>query len=486
MYRKLIFELHRHAMEKNYFPGEEAPEGEATDLIPEHLRRTTPLNLPEVGENEVVRHFITLSTLNYHVDKGMYPLGSCTMKYNPKVNEDVTTLPGFAQLHPHQPAKTAQGALQLMYELQEYLKEITGMAGMTLQPAAGAHGELTGCLMIRKYHQVKGQPREIMLVPDSAHGTNPASVTIAGMRAVTVKSDENGLVDLDDLKQKLDENRDNVAGIMLTNPSTLGIFERNIAQIEKLMHDAGALMYMDGANLNALLGIVRPGDLGFDVIHLNLHKTFSVPHGGGGPGSGPVGVSERLAEFLPVPVVKKGEDGYYLAEDIPHSIGRMITFYGNFAALVRAYNYIRMNGARGLREIAENAIINANYLMKKTAHLLDLPYKTTPMHEFVLSGEPLREYGVKTLDVAKRILDYGLHAPTIYFPLIVKEALMIEPTESESKEMLDYFAQTLEKIVEEAKTDPELLHQAPTTTPVRRIDELTANKQLDVQFNNQN
>ncbi len=483
MYRDLIFELHREALEKNYFPGEQEESPEVVNLIPEKLRRKRPLNLPEVGENEVVRHFISLSTLNYHVDKGMYPLGSCTMKYNPKVNEDVTTLPGFAQIHPHQPAKTVQGALQLMYELQEYLKEITGMVGMTLQPAAGAHGELTGCLMIRKYHELKGRHREVMLVPDSAHGTNPASVTIAGMRSVTVKSDENGLVDLEDLKQKLDEN---VAGIMLTNPSTLGIFERNIATIEKMIHEVDALMYMDGANLNALLGIVRPGDLGFDVIHLNLHKTFSVPHGGGGPGSGPVGVSERLLDFLPVPVVRKGEEGYYLSEDVPHSIGRMITFYGNFAALVRAYNYIRVNGPEGLRAIAENAIINANYLLKKTANLLELPYKVTPMHEFVLSGEPLREYGVKTLDVAKRILDYGFHAPTVYFPLIVKEALMIEPTESESKEMLDRFAETLAKIVEEARTNPEVLHQAPTSTPVRRIDELRANKQLDVQYTNQN
>lgn len=479
MYRKIIFDLDRKEIRKTYLPSSDVPEKPIDELIPATLRRARKADLPEVAENEVVRHFVNISTLNHHVDKAIYPLGSCTMKYNPKINEDLSAQPGFAGLHPLQPAGSVQGALQLMYELQEMLKEISGMADITLQPAAGAHGELTGCLMIRKYHLTNGHPNRVkMLVPDSAHGTNPASVNIAGMQAVEVKSDADGLVDLDDLKAKLDEN---VAGIMLTNPSTLGIFERRVAEIEKLIHGAGGLMYMDGANLNALLGIVRPGDLGFDVLHINLHKTFSVPHGGGGPGAGPVAVSERLKDFLPVPVVRRNNEGYYFSEEIPHSIGRMLTFFGNFAALVRGYVYIRMHGAEGLKEISKNAIINANYLLKQLEGILELPYKTTPMHEFVLSGTPLvKMNGVKTLDVAKRLLDYGVHAPTIYFPLIVHEALMIEPTESESKEMLDYFADALKKVIEEAKTDPEKLHQAPFTTPVRRVDELRANKELNV------
>ncbi|NOX35984.1 MAG: glycine dehydrogenase subunit 2 [Calditrichaeota bacterium] len=479
MYERLIFELDRQQVPKPYLPRPTIPQKSVEELIPSsYLRKEAP-GLPEVAENEVVRHFISLSTLNYHVDKGIYPLGSCSMKYNPKVNEDVSRLPGFANLHPLQPEETVQGALKLMFRLQEFLKEITGMVAVSLVPAAGAHGELAGCMMIRKYHDLKGRSRRTMLVPDSAHGTNPASVTIAGMRAVTVRSDENGLVDLDDLKAKLN---DDVAGIMLTNPSTLGIFERRIAEIETLIHGIDALMYMDGANLNALLGIVRPGDLGFDVIHLNLHKTFSVPHGGGGPGSGPVAVSERLKDFLPIPIVSEREGRYFLDVSIPHTIGRMITFYGNFAALVRAYNYILMNGPDGLRQIAENAIINANYLLKKTEHLLELPFKTRPMHEFVLSGEPLKAHGVRIMDVAKRLLDYGLHAPTVYFPLIVKEALMVEPTETESKEMLDKFAEALEKIIQEARENPDILHQAPHRTPVRRIDELKANKELNVCF----
>lgn len=480
MYKKLIFELDRKDVEKNYLPKTDIEGFSPSELIPQNMRRQTNPEIPEVGENEVVRHFVTLSTLNHNVDRSIYPLGSCTMKYNPKVNEDMTVLPGFASVHPMQPTETVQGTLQLMYELQEMLKEIAGMPGITLQPAAGAHGELTGCMMIRKYHLTRGENRPKMLVPDSAHGTNPASVAIAGMYSVEVKSDSEGLVDLEDLKAKLD---DQVAGIMLTNPSTLGIFERRVAEIEKLVHDAGGLMYMDGANLNALLGIVRPGDLGFDVLHLNLHKTFSVPHGGGGPGSGPVAVSDRLKDFLPIPVVNKKDGKYYLDENIPHSIGRMITFYGNFAALLRAYVYIRMQGSRGLKDISKNAIINANYLLKQLEGILELPYPTRPMHEFVLSGEPLvKSHGVKTMDIAKRLLDYGVHAPTVYFPLIVKEALMIEPTESESKAMLDEFARIFRQVVEEAKSDPERIHQAPFSTPVRRVDELKANKELNVNF----
>lgn len=477
MYKKLIFELDRGKAERNYVPPLDVPEKSLTELIPGSLLRKNDLSLPEVAENEVVRHFIAISSLNYHIDKGIYPLGSCTMKYNPKVNEDAASHPGFSQMHPLQPPETVQGCLKLMFELQEMLLEISGMEAITLQPAAGAHGELTGCLMIRKYHQLKGRRRDIMLVPDSAHGTNPASVTISGMRSVPVRSNEKGLVDLEDLKSKLSED---VAGIMLTNPSTLGIFEQQIARIEEMVHEIDALMYMDGANLNALLGIVRPGDLGFDVLHINLHKTFSVPHGGGGPGSGPVAVSHRLKDFLPVPIVAEREGQYYLHEEVPYSIGRMLTFYGNFAALVRAYLYIRMHGAAGLRKIAENAIINANYLLSRVASLMELPYRTRPMHEFVLSGESLKNYGVRTMDVAKRLLDYGVHAPTVYFPLIVKESLMIEPTESESKDSIDLFADALAKIIEEASENADLLHQAPLSTPVRRVDELRANKELNV------
>ncbi|GAB4331926.1 MAG: aminomethyl-transferring glycine dehydrogenase subunit GcvPB [Calditrichia bacterium] len=478
MYTKLIFELDRKEVKKNYLPQTEVAGKPLAELVPAGMIRQKKAGIPEVAENEVVRHFVSLSTRNYHVDKGIYPLGSCTMKYNPKINEDMTVLPGFSNLHPMQPEKTTQGALQLMYELQEMLKEISGMKGITLQPAAGAHGELTGCMMIRKYHLQRGEDRKTILVPDSAHGTNPASAAIAGMKTVEVKSTEDGLVDIEDLKSKLD---DDVAAIMLTNPSTLGIYEKNIREIEKLVHEAGALMYMDGANLNALLGIVRPGDLGFDVLHINLHKTFSVPHGGGGPGSGPVAVSERLVDYLPVPVVSKNDSGYYLDENIPNSIGRMIGFYGNFAALLRAYVYIRMQGPDGLKEISENAIINANYLKKHLRQILQLPHQTQHMHEFVLSGaELVKETGVKMLDVAKRMLDYGVHAPTVYFPLIVREALMIEPTETESKEMLDYFIDVLRKIVEEARTNPELLKGAPYSAPIRRVDELKANKDMIV------
>ncbi|MFZ0389708.1 MAG: aminomethyl-transferring glycine dehydrogenase subunit GcvPB [Calditrichia bacterium] len=480
MYKQLIFQMERESVEKNYLPELEFEEQPLQELLPESMRRSDAPDLPEVAENEVVRHFVNISNLNHHVDKGFYPLGSCTMKYNPKINEDVTAMPGFAGLHPMQPEKSVQGALQIMYELQEILKEISGMPGITLQPAAGAHGELTGCMMIRKYHLSRGENRTKMLVPDSAHGTNPASVAIAGMHSVTIKSTTEGLVDLDDLKSKLD---DNVAGLMLTNPSTLGIFERQVSEISRLVHQAGGLMYMDGANLNALVGITRPGDMGFDVLHINLHKTFAVPHGGGGPGSGPVTVSGRLLDFLPVPVVGKKGERYFLDDEIPQSIGRMITFYGNFAALLRAYVYIRMHGPEGLKAISKNAIINANYLLKKIGHYLELPYKTRPMHEFVLSGEPLvRSHGVKTMDIAKRLLDYGVHAPTVYFPLVVKEALMIEPTESESRQMLDYFAEVFGKVIEEAESNPAKIKEAPFTTPVRRVDDLRANKEQNVCF----
>jgi glycine dehydrogenase subunit 2 len=480
MYDKLIFELSHEKVEKNYFKND-VREINSAEYLPEHLIRKDEINFPELAENEVIRHFISLSVKNHHVDKAFYPLGSCTMKYNPKINETLASDPGFAYLHPDQPIEMVQGALELMYHLQELLLEITGLDDITLQPAAGAHGEFTGIKMIRQYHKVKGNHQKIkILIPDSAHGTNPASVTIAGMVAETIPSDENGFMDMDVFKEKLD---DTVAGIMITNPSTLGIFEKNFKIIADMIHEKDALVYMDGANLNALLGIVRPGELGVDALHINLHKTFSTPHGGGGPGAGPVAVSNRLKDFLPVPVIKKSDKGdFYFSFDVPHSIGRLHTFYGNFAVILRAYAYILTQGKDGLVDISRKAIINANYLLKKIEKFFVRPYQTTPMHEFVLSGENLREYGLKTLDFAKRLLDFGVHAPTVYFPLIVKEAIMVEPTESESKQMLDYFAQVTERIVNEAKEEPEKLKNAPYTTPVRRLNEVKANRELNISW----
>ncbi|RCK75817.1 MAG: Glycine dehydrogenase [decarboxylating] (glycine cleavage system P2 protein) [Ignavibacteriae bacterium] len=477
MPEKLLFEKSKPNRKGYTLPKLDVPEQPLDKLIhPKFLRKMEPA-LPEISENEVVRHYIRLSTMNYHIDKGFYPLGSCTMKYNPKVNEYTASLPGFVNLHPFEPDELVQGALKLMYELGTYLKSITGMKGITLQPAAGAQGELTSLLMFRAYHNSLGKPRNIILVPDSAHGTNPASVTISGFKAVSVKSNSEGTIDIDDLKRNLNED---VAGIMITNPNTLGIFENNILEIEKLIHDAGALMYMDGANLNALLGIVRPGDMGFDAVHINLHKTFSTPHGGGGPGSGPVAVSNRLEPFLPIPQIKKMGEKYYLTFDLPKSIGKVHTFYGNFGIFVRAYTYIRMIGNDGLRQISENAIINANYLLSKLKDYFELPYKNTPMHEFVLSGEKQKQMGVKVMDIAKRLLDYGFHAPTTYFPLIVKEALMIEPTETETKETLDAFAEALIKINEEISNNPQLVLSAPQSTPVKRLDDARGTKQLNV------
>ncbi len=477
MSEPLIFEISKPGRKGYTLPNLDVPGKNVEDLIPSKYIRKDSLVLPEVSENEVVRHFVRMSSTNYHIDKGMYPLGSCTMKYNPKVNEVAATLPGFQGIHPLQPAETTQGALHLMYELAHYLREITGMKAVSLEPAAGSQGELTGLLMVRAYHRKKGKQRSKILVPDSAHGTNPASVTIAGYSAVNVKSCARGTVDLDDLQRNLNEE---VAAIMLTNPNTLGIFERDILKIEKLIHSAGAIMYMDGANLNALLGIARPGDMGFDCVHINLHKTFSTPHGGGGPGSGPVAVSDRLEPFLPTPLVEKTGGAYRFSYDHPDSIGRVHTFYGNFGMHVRAYTYIRMHGADGLRANSENAIINANYLLHRIKDYFDLPYQDTPMHEFVVSGDRQRARGVKVMDIAKRLLDFGFHAPTTYFPLIVREALMIEPTETESKETLDAFADALVKIDEETRTHPEIVLKAPHTTPVKRLDDALAARQLNV------
>lgn len=478
MREKLIFELSRKGRKGYSLSGNEFPEQPLENIIPSKYLRTTPAELPEVPESEVVRHFVRLSNLNYHVDKNMYPLGSCTMKYNPKINDYTCDLPGFSALHPLQPGETTQGALQLMYELAEMLREIAGMAAVTLQPAAGAHGELTGILLIKKYHESIGSKRHKLLVVDSAHGTNPASAALAGYDIISVKGNADGRTDLDDLRSKLDGD---VAALMLTNPNTIGLFETEILAISKMVHDNGSLLYMDGANMNALLGITRPGDMGFDVVHYNLHKTFAAPHGGGGPGSGPVGVSEKLIPFLPVPVIVKEGTTYKLSYDRPESIGRMMNFYGNYAVLVRAYTYIRMLGPDGLRRVSENAIINANYLLSLLLESYDLPYPKPVMHEFCLSGDRQKKaHGVKTLDIAKRLLDYGFHAPTIYFPLIVSEALMIEPTETESKETLDVFAQALLSIADEAANNPALVTSAPVTTPVKRLDDAMASRQLNI------
>ena len=440
------------------------------------------LDLPELSEVDVIRHFTRLSTLNYSLDRGFYPLGSCTMKYNPRINEITSRLPGFLFSHPLQDIQTVQGNLFLMYQLQEWLKEISGFAAVTLQPAAGAQGELVGCLIIRSYHKDrKDDKRRVILIPDSAHGTNPASTTMAGFRVVNIPSDARGNIDLPFLKSVCNET---TAGLMLTNPNTLGLFEESIIDVVDIVHQAGGLVYGDGANLNALLGIVRPAELGIDVMHFNLHKTFSTPHGGGGPGSGPVGVVSNLADFLPEPlvgIVEKGEAeipplyGFFKPAK---SIGRIKSFHGHFGVLVRAFTYISMLGQEGLRQVAENAVLNANYLMEKLKGKYVLPYDRTCMHEFVLEGVWKDAPGVHALDIAKRLIDYDFHPPTNYFPLIVNEALMIEPTETESKETLDRFVEVMLKIAEEAHTQPELLHEAPHHTPVNRLDEVKAARDL--------
>jgi len=458
------------------FPEPDVPLAE----MPALLRDDLPL--PELSEVDIVRHFTRLSKYNYCIDQGMYPLGSCTMKYNPKINEETARLPGFAATHPLQPIETVQGNLLLMYELQEWLKEIGGFAGMTLQPAAGAQGELTGVLIIRAYHESRGDgKRTKILIPDSAHGTNPATSAMSGMEVVQLSSDPRGNVDLAALRAQAD---DTLAGLMLTNPNTLGLFDENVLEVIRIVHAAGGLVYGDGANMNALLGIVRPGDLGIDVMHFNLHKTFSTPHGGGGPGSGPVGVAAHLVDFLPEPVVGILEPGndetppLYGYVTPPHSIGRVKSFHGQFGMFVRAYTYIRMHGAEGLTKVSEYAVLNANYLMALLRNAYHLPYDRVCMHEFVLEGNWPEVPDVHALDIAKRMMDYNLHPPTNYFPLIVHEALMIEPTETESKQTLDAFAEILKKIAEEAHTQPELLKTAPHITPVGRLDEVKAAKDL--------
>ena len=500
----VIYELGAPGRCAATLPALDVPEA---DLPPANLLRDD-LDLPEVTESDLIRHYVRLSQKNWGVDIGFYPLGSCTMKYNPKVNEDAARLPGFATTHPYQSEDSVQGNLQVMYDLQEFLKEIGGFAAVSLQPAAGAHGELTGVLIMRAYHEARGDTaRKRILIPDSAHGTNPATTSMAGFEMVELSSDARGNVDLDDLRAKLDER---VVGLMLTNPNTLGLFDENLLEITRLVHEAGGLMYGDGANLNALLGIAKPGELGFDVMHFNLHKTFSTPHGGGGPGSGPVGVSQALAEFLPGPIVTAercmidtvtgqrlpegaaaawadAEDdwddscceGLWYSLEMPaRSIGRVKAFYGHFGINVRAFTYIRMLGARGLREVSEAAVLNANYLQAILKEIYPLPYDRTCMHEFVLEGKVEGAHGVRALDISKRLIDYGVHPPTNYFPLIVPEALMIEPTETESKDSLDYFADAMVRIAREAREVPEMLHEAPVNAPVRRLDEVRAARNL--------
>jgi len=479
MYDKIIFELSENGRRGYTLPQLTFPEKPIEDILPDKFLRKEPPILPEVSESEVMRHFIQLSNKNYHLDKGLYPLGSCTMKYNPKVNENTSRLEGFEAIHPHQEDEDVQGALQLMYELSGALCEISGMKAVTLQPAAGAHGELTGMMMVHAYHEKQGRPRKKVLLPDSAHGTNPASSVISGYQAVQIKSNSDGLIDLNRLKENLDED---VAALMVTNPNTLGLFESHMGEIKELLNEVGALLYMDGANLNALLGIVRPGDLGVDVMHFNLHKTFSTPHGGGGPGSGPVGVSERLVPFLPVPRIEKRGDEFHLNSDYPDSIGKVQAFYGNFSVMVKAFTYIRMLGSKGLKRVSRNAILNANYLLEKVKSAYELPYPRRPMHEFVLSGDRQKKNGVKTLDIAKRLLDLGFHAPTVYFPLIVHEALMVEPTETESRQTLNAFAEALLQVAAEAEENQGILKNAPVTTPVVRLNEALAARQLQVKW----
>ena len=461
------------------------PEPPLDELIPKRLLRSEAPRLPEVAEPEIVRHYNRLSRRNFDLDTGPYPLGSCTMKHNPRLNEKVAALPGHARLHPAQEPKRAQGALELMWRLERALSEICGLPHVSLQPSAGSHGELAGLLLTRAFHDDRGEHRHKVLTPDTAHGTNPATVTMAGYEVVKVATNERGGVDLDDLREKATED---VASLMLTNPNTLGLFDENITEIASIVHGIGGTLYYDGANLNAIMGITRPGDMGFDIVHLNLHKSFSQPHGGGGPGSGPIAVSDRIAPFLPVPriVRSEGSNGsggrFELEHDEPKSIGRLRGFQGNFGVFVRSYAYISSLGGDGLREASETAVLNANYLLAKlstgrTGTHLPVAFRERCMHEFVLSGAPAkRKLGVRTLDIAKRLLDYGFHPPTIYFPLLVDEALMVEPTETETRESLDQLADAFDSILEEAEEDAEILLEAPYTTPVRRLDEAAASR----------
>ncbi len=469
---ELIYEKSRSGRRAGRIPLPDLPAAS----IPEALRRTTAPRLPEVSEPELVRHFTALADRNFGIDTGFYPLGSCTMKHNPRVNERVVNLPGFRDLHPLQEDEGAQGALDLMWRLEQYLIEMTGLPGISLQPAAGSQGELTGLMLMRAYFadRGEGEQRDTIITADTAHGTNPASVTMAGYKLEKVATDERGNLDLDDLRAKVN---DRTAGLMLTNPSTLGLFDEGIEQVAEIFHGAGALLYYDGANLNAVVGKSRPGDMGFDIVHINLHKTFSQPHGGGGPGGGPIAVRDTIEPYLPVPRVMRDGDAFRLDRDQPKSIGRVRGFAGPFGVFVRSYAFMRAYGP-SLEEMSEVAVLNANYLLARLRDTYELPYDRHCMHEFVLSARNLkREHGVSALDVAKRLMDFDIHPPTVYFPLVVPEALMIEPTETETKERLDHFVDVMLQIAREAVDAPELLHDAPRNRPVRRLDEVRAAKE---------
>jgi glycine dehydrogenase subunit 2 len=480
-----IFDRSREGRRAFACPETDVPEVPIDELLPADAIRERPAELPEISEPELVRHYTTLSSKNFHLDEGFYPLGSCTMKHNPKLHERVAALPGHARLHPLQDPEYAQGALELMWNLQVALGEIAGLPHVSLQPSAGSHGELAGLLLTRAYHEDRGERRTKVLTPDTAHGTNPATVTMAGYEVVKVGTAPDGGVDLEDLRAKAG---DDVACLMLTNPNTLGLFDRNIEEIARIVHDAGATLYYDGANLNAVMGIARPGDMGFDIVHFNLHKTFTQPHGGGGPGAGPIACSDRIEPFLPVPQIVRRNELFDLDHDRPKSIGKLRGFQGNFGVFVRSYAYICSLGRDGLKDVSEVAVLNANYLKALLAEpgiaeYLPIAFDRTCMHEFVVSGRGAKEQlGIKTLDIAKRMLDHDVHPPTVYFPLLVDEALMIEPTETEPKERLDHFAEVVRSILEEAKDDPEVARTAPHTTPVRRLDEAGAAKRPVVRW----
>ncbi|HHT9110177.1 MAG TPA: aminomethyl-transferring glycine dehydrogenase subunit GcvPB [Candidatus Brocadiaceae bacterium] len=452
-------------------PACDVPQKATSDYIPRKMLRNQDAELPEVSEIDVIRHFTRLSQLNFCVDTNFYPLGSCTMKYNPRVNEESAKLEGFTKLHPYQPVEQCQGVLKLLYDLEHMLRDISGMSAFTFQPAAGAHGELTGMLIIRSYLEKRGEKRHKIIIPDSAHGTNPASAALCGYEVESIQSNAGGLVDIQKLRAAF--TRD-TAALMITNPNTLGLFEKDIVEICKIAHDAGGLVYCDGANMNALLGIARPGDMGVDILHLNLHKTFSTPHGGGGPGAGPIGVTEALSPFLPVPRVGLVNKNYVLNYQYPDTIGKVRAFYGHIGMMLRAYTYLLTLGKEGVRKVGEYAVLNANYLRHKLKKYYDIPYGKTCMHEFVISAKNQKKKGVSAMDIAKKLLDYGFHAPTVYFPLIVEEALMVEPTETESRETLDGFADAMIRIAADIEQQPETFHNLPKTTPVSRPDEVKA------------
>ena len=476
--RQLIYQKSVKGRKGFTLPALGSSEQQTLGRIPERFRRAQDAALPEVTEGEVMRHFVGLSVMNHHIDKGFYPLGSCTMKYNPKLNDVAAANPGFTERHPLTPCSSSPGVLRLMWDLSGFLTEISGFPSVSLQPVAGAHGEFAGLLVMRAYHASQGENRSKILIVDSAHGTNPASVTSVGYTTVQIKSNEKGVVSPEAVREAMD---DDVAGMMLTNPNTLGIFETHVAEIARIVHDGGGLMYMDGANLNAHMGLFRPADIGFDMMHFNLHKTLSTPHGGGGPGAGALGLTAELDRFQPLPVLERDSDAkLFFNYDRPDSIGRLHSFYGNFANMVRAYAYIRNLGGDGLRDVSQTAILNANYLKELLRDEYELPYDTTCMHEFVISGSRQKKLGVRTLDISKRLLDFGVHSPTNYFPLIVPEAMMIEPTETESKETLDQFADIMKQIAGEVRDNPELVKMAPYNTPRRRLDEVGAARTLDV------